>query len=540
MTWLTRRRPAMRRGHDAARRVRAHLDRAGLLRATVAESEAAVPRVRASVWLSDARGTPRLAYPVPDGDAPPAPPHVLGSINRRKRLRDVSNGIYAFPLRAPRSGVIGALYVQAPEASSLTADEQELLEDIATEAGFALETSNLFERSVAERERSEAILSRVADAVIVTDGQGSLRQFNRSAVDIFGFEPHAAAGRSCAQVLGLRLGERTLDCATGCALLQLSSAATGPGVEVSRVREDGRKQPLLGNAAAVIGADGMVHEVVHSFRDITSLKEADEAKTMFLATASHELKTPLTVIRGFSEMLMGTGVGSAGADGAVEAIARRSIELNRIVDRILLSSRIESGRVDVSMRDVDVAPILLERTDAFARATGRWARAILEPRLPLVRCDPEAFASVIDHLIENAIKYSPDGGSIDVHAHASSTTVSIDVVDHGIGMSAEHAGRAFEKFFQAESSDVRRFGGTGIGLYIVRSLVEAMGGTVSLASALGRGSTFTVSLQRCDVALEPLAEAIEPEPAEAPEPSVIREFMRQMGIPTGGTTGGRR
>jgi len=484
-----------------------------------------------------------LAYPIPDTGPPPTPVFVIGSVNRRKRLRDVQRGVFSFPLIAPRSGVLGVLYVEAADPTCWRPEDEDVLEDIAGEVALALETANLFEQAVAQKERSEAILSRVADAVVVTDGQGTLRQFNRSAVDIFGFQPHEAAQRSCTQILGLRLGERPLDCSAGCALLQLSSAAAGRGVEVTRVLEGGRKQPLLGNAAAVVDSEGVVAEVVHSFRDITSLKEADEAKTMFLATASHELKTPLTVIRGFSEMLMEEGsLGSNGASGAVEAIARRSVELNKIVDRILLSSRIESGRIEVSLSDVDLAPILLERTDAFARATGRWVRAVVEPLLPAVRCDPEAFSSAVDHLIDNAIKYSPDGGSIDVHALALPETVTIEVIDHGVGMSAEQAERCFEKFFQAESSDVRRFGGTGIGLYIVRSMIEAMGGTVSVTSQMGRGSSFTMSLRRADAPIMAVPDDVfETVPSDAPEPSVIREFMRQMGIPTNrGANGGRR
>lgn len=493
------------------------------------------PGLTASVWLGGPQDTPKLAYP--RDPVAIAMPLVVGSIRRRKKLRDGSH--LALPLIAPRSGPIGSLLVSlAPEMPPLDPAQEEILGDIAHEASLALETAWLYEQALAQRVRSEAILARVADAVVVTDAGGLLKQFNRSAIEILCFEPVQAARRPCGEVLGLHLDARTLDCSTGCALLKLSEAAKGGGIEVTRMLADGRKQPLLANASAVAGPDGVITEVVHSFRDITSLKEADEAKTMFLATASHELKTPLTVIRGFSEMLMADGLQAEVNGTAVEAIARRSVELNRIVDRILLSSRIEAGRVSVTVREVDIASAVTERAEAFARSTSRDVHPDVPDDLPLVRCDLEGFTSALDHLIDNAIKYSPEGGRVDVRLVARENTVDVEVSDHGIGMTSEQAARCFEKFFQGESSDVRRFGGTGIGLYIVRSLIEAMDGSVAVDSEPNRGSTFTMRLQRADTYVGPAAPPPEPSLPETPEPSQIREFMRQMGIPT--APGGRR
>jgi signal transduction histidine kinase len=271
---------------------------------------------------------------------------------------------------------------------------------------------------------------------------------------------------------------------------------------------------------------GRTVEVVHSLRDITRLKQAEEAKTLFLATASHELKTPLTVIRGFAETLLAfEDVDPDRRTAALQAIRLRSEELARIVDRLLLSSRIEAGRVDVSMTRIALAPLLAERIRALGATTGRGIFLDLDPTVPDVSGDVPALAIVVDHLLDNALKYSPGGEPVTVRVQSDGNVVSIDVEDGGIGMDTEQAARCFEKFWQAESTDVRRFGGTGIGLYIVRSLVEAMGGTITVRSTPGSGSTFSLFLAHHRARTD-LRDA-----RELGESTSIREFMRQIGVP---------
>ncbi|MGH2720346.1 MAG: PAS domain-containing sensor histidine kinase, partial [Actinomycetota bacterium] len=383
---------------------------------------------------------------------------------------------------------------------------------------------------------SEAILERVADAVVVTDARGVITDWNRAAQLIAGQSAAAAVGRSCAEVLGLRLGETGLDCSHGCALL---AAGADPilGVEAWRPRGDGRRQPLLASVSGVTDADGTVVQIVHSLRDITKLKEADEAKTLFLATASHELKTPLTVIKGFAETLLRVpGWDPAQREEGLSAIARRAGDLSRIVNRLLLSSRIEAGRVEVEIAEVCLEPILEERVHALRAASGRDVELEVPDALPVVRADVDAFTTILDHLLDNAVKYSPDGGAVTVTATPGTALVRVSVADEGIGMDDEQAARCFEKFWQGETGDARRFGGTGIGLFIVHSLAEAMGADVTVASEPGRGTTFTLALPRADArdartAAPPAELAL---PAAVGEPSVIREFMRQIGIPERG------
>jgi signal transduction histidine kinase len=363
---------------------------------------------------------------------------------------------------------------------------------------------------------------------VVTDGAGVVLETNPAGERLIGAEQGwPAIGMPCIRALGLHDGERPLDCRSGCPLLASEPADDAGGREVWRLLPDGRRQPLLAAAFAVDDEQGGV-EVVHSLRDVTRLKEADEAKTLFLATASHELKTPVTVIAGFAETILRyPEMPPERRAEAVEAIRRRALELSSIVDRLLLSSKIEGGRVHVDLHPVDVRALVLERGNAFQDASGRHVVLQVAHQSLVALADPLALRTVVDHLLDNAVKYS-DGGPVVLGSRKADGRIVVSVSDIGIGMDEEQAQHCFDKFWQAESTDVRRFGGTGIGLYIVSSMVDAMGGAISVETAVGQGSTFVVSLPT--VTEEAVHEEAEPDVDQ----SGIKDLMRHMGVLTRG------
>lgn len=373
----------------------------------------------------------------------------------------------------------------------------------------------------AEQGRSEALLTGVAEAVVVTGRGGRILRFNRAAERTFGCPSRAALGGRCTAVLGLRHDVTELDCSRGCAVLA-EQRRSGGDVEVWRRLGSGRRQPLLATALPLGGDSG---EVLHSFCDITRLKQAEEAKTLFLASASHELKTPLTVIGGFAELLIAREeLDDELRATALTTILRRTEQLSGVVDRLLLASRIEAGRVVVDVQDAALPPLLRGRVEALAAATGRDVRLEMPAALPAVSVDADAFVTVVDHLLDNALKYSPDGGPVEVTVVERERHVDVSVRDHGIGMTAEQRTRCFDQFWQGEGGNDRRFGGSGIGLYVVRSLVEAMGGTVGVRS-LDDGTRFTVALRRVG------GEVAGPEvDDQGSTSSIVVEFMHQAGL----------
>ena len=375
--------------------------------------------------------------------------------------------------------------------------------------------------------RAEAALAHIADAVVVTASGGRVQRLNPAAERTLGCDADVAIGARCHEVFELRHDGRPLDCSTGCALLAVDGA-TATGTEVSRTLQTGAVQPLLATARLLRDPHGQAVEVVHSFQDISELKRVQEAQQLFLATATHELKTPLTLILGFAEMLRSrSDLSHAQREVALDTIHRRAEELDRIVEQLLLTSRIGSGRLDLRLTTGDVRETVRGSVAAIDAVTERSVRFEAPTHLPPALHDPEALTTVVDHLVDNALKYSPDGGTVEVTVHAQDTTVDLEVRDHGIGMTPEQQRRCFERFWQAEGDNVRRFAGTGLGLHIVRSLVTAMDGDLSLVSAPGQGTTFRVHLARADRTVEGSEPTTLPQVGER---SMVDEFMRQAGL----------
>jgi PAS domain S-box-containing protein len=392
--------------------------------------------------------------------------------------------------------------------------------------------ADVFEEALGVLRRSQAILEGVADGVYVTGPTGEILLWNRSAERLTACGESRALGSACGDILRLRVGGRALDCSQGCSILKMANGAGEIEIEAEREHAKGRVQNMLVAVSAVTSGGGQVAEIVHSIRDITTLKLADEAKTMFLATASHELKTPLTVILGFSQILLDEDLGDTDRRTALQAIEKRSQELSRIVDRLLMTGRIEAGRISLNRGVVDLQPIIADRTTALAAARERRIVLNLPDGSPPIIGDPDAITTVLDHLLDNAVKYSPEGEDVVVAIRKHASKIELEVLDLGIGMSPDEAGRCFDRFWQAESSDMRRFGGTGVGLYIVRSLVEGMGGSIDVRSMPGQGSTFTVRFQPAteqDLANDAASSAEE----SVGQPTMGSELMRQIGVPGG-------
>lgn len=371
-------------------------------------------------------------------------------------------------------------------------------------------------------EKSEAILERVGDGVVVTDEDGKVSEWNSASERLFGRSAAQAVGRNCPALLGL-------ETKAGTPALPLAARVITKdpeGMRVFRTLPDKSKQALL-MKVAFLESPGQRTEIILSFRDITRLHEADEAKTTFLATLSHELKTPLTVIQGFAQTLLAnTALPEAVRTSGLEAIQRRSAELSRIVDRLLLSSSIDAGKLDLEVEPVEAVAIVGEHVEAWAASSKRDISLFSDRATMYGLGQAGALGTVINHLLDNAVKYSPDGGLIIVSISDDDQGLSISVSDQGIGMTAAQQEACFQRFWQADSSNGRVFGGSGIGLYVVRGLVRAMGGDIKVKSSTEEGSTFTVLLRRLR---SPAASA--PPKEMSGESSMIREFMHQIGVP---------
>ncbi len=230
-----------------------------------------------------------------------------------------------------------------------------------------------------------------------------------------------------------------------------------------------------------------------------ALKELDRLKSNFLATMSHELRTPLTSVIGYSEMML-EGLGgplTAEQREYLSIIMEKGESLLQLITSILDISKIDAGRVRLLVSEVDLAQVMRDAVaTVMPLARKKGLKVACEPvELPKVYCDREKVRQSLINLVNNAVKFTPAGGSVTMGAETlPGDKVSLQVADNGIGIAADHLPRVFDVFFQVDSSSTREYGGAGLGLAIVKSFVEAHGGEVKVESTIGKGTTFSVVL----------------------------------------------
>lgn len=374
----------------------------------------------------------------------------------------------------------GALY--ALFATPVSHVELEVLELFAGHAGIALTNAVAYDEVVRQRAHERAIIEASADGILVLDPDGKVGEWNPSA--------RRLTGLTEADVLGkpppFPLPE--------------------PGATHAHRLDSGRWVEI------VCSRIPETSEVVVDFRDVTSAKALDEAKDLFLATAGHELRTPITVVQGFARTLAARWdqLDDAERRSAVQLIAERAGTLGKLVEQLLLGSRAGAGELTVAGCPFDLASVLRDTARASQGLSAQNRVVIDVPDdLPRAYGDPLATDIAVGELLENAFKYSPAGGDVVVRARASGRGLVVLIEDQGVGIAAEDRERVFDRFVQAETGDRRRFGGIGLGLYIVRRLVEAQGGDVTAELRPGGGTVMRLRLRRAEGPAEGPAEGVD-------------------------------
>jgi PAS domain S-box-containing protein len=332
------------------------------------------------------------------------------------------------------------------------------------------------------------VLEHVDDGVFLVDERGVIRHWNPAA--------HAITGLSEEAVLDRRAEEALPGWDTVGSLIPIA-ALPGPGSRSAKTvpLELGGRELWL-SISGVKFADG----VVYAFRNLTEERALDELKGEFVATVSHEIRTPLAAIYGSAQTLRrkDLALDDERRESLLDVITHESERLTRIAGDILLANTLDSDRLrlervpvdlDVLTRDVvdEMRTCFAQRDDISIHFS---SRALDAP----VAGDSDKLRQILMNLIENAVKYSPDGGRIEVELEASDNRVRVVVRDEGIGIPPGEEQRIFAKFYRVDPQLSRGVGGTGLGLYISRELVRRMQGRVSVAPHEGRGATFLVDL----------------------------------------------
>ncbi|MBU0705510.1 MAG: HAMP domain-containing protein [Chloroflexi bacterium] len=391
--------------------------------------------------------------------------------------------IVALPVRT-KERVAAVMWIGYGEVRQFDASEIDLLSTLASQTAVLVENARLFQAAEGRRRRLEAILTSTTDAILVTDRDDRILLINPAAEQAFGI--------AASMVVGQRIDEAELS-------PTLEAVFAEPDPESGALAEelplpDGRT--LYANVSTILSADGERIGRVALMRDITHFKELDEMKSEFVATVSHDLRAPLTFMRGYTTMLPMVGELSEKQNDYVEKILHGVGQMSELIDDLLNLGRIEAG-VGLERQPCHVGAILVEAVDGMrARASAKGLTLRLDPAEggAMIAGDATLLRQAITNLVDNAVKYTPSGGIVTVGLSVRPDQCVIHVTDTGIGIAPDDQMRLFEKFYRIKRRDTAGIPGTGLGLAIVKSIVERHGGKVWVESELNTGSTFHASL----------------------------------------------
>jgi PAS domain S-box-containing protein len=391
--------------------------------------------------------------------------------------------VIVVPMRS-KDHDVGVMWLGYGEAHQFSDTEVDFLSTLASQAAVAVENARLFQATEGGRRRLAAILESTSDAVIVTDDAERVLLLNPAAAEVFGTDSKTSSGKLITEAVQEEK------------VIHLLTAPMDHGVPLTDEvpLPDGRT--LYASASVIVSGDGQTIGRVAVLRDITYLKELDEMKSEFVATVSHDLRSPLTFMRGYATMIPMVGDVSPKQKLYVEKIMGGIAQMTELIDDLLDLGRIEAG-VGLMSEPCRLDDIIVAQVDAMrpqARANGLTLRLDHTEDVTVVVGDASLLRRVISNLVDNAIKYTPEGGTVTVGWETRGDRVLISVADTGVGIAKADHVRLFEKFSRIKRRETINIKGSGLGLAIVKSIVERHHGRVWVESELGQGCTFYVEL----------------------------------------------
>lgn len=378
---------------------------------------------------------------------------------------------------------------------------------LASQASLALSKALVVRHLESKEDELTRLIYAIPDPVLLVDGEGRFLAINPAAGEQFRLDDRFVAGT----VAVGRLGSEALD-----EMLTVDRAAKreitleGPPARTYRARVSLVSPELRGDSARIL-----------ILEDVTTEAENRQLQSDFVAVIGHELRTPLTLIKGYASTLSRDDgrLTPELRDRAISSLTVHTARLERLIEDLLLVSRIERGRPPLKLAHEDVVQVIREGIEAARREHPdreiNWVTDVASLEAPV---DSIKVEQVLHHLITNAVKFSEPPAAVEVRFTADEETMRIAVRDRGIGIFSGDIPKMFDRFKQIDGTETRHHGGTGIGLYICRTLVEAHGGRIEVRSALGKGSTFTVLLPRHADDLADVEHVVGPDPSAEAQP----------------------
>ncbi len=392
---------------------------------------------------------------------------------------------------------MGIIYVFRSSSSPVfSGNDRQVLGAFADQAAIAVHNAQLYQRLLAEKRHLDTIIEYSADGVMILDGHWRIQTANRALERMLGLRRADIVGKTCAEVLRLVDPQGHAICGGGC---PIDSAAqdTHPYVEGIQTTPDGRRVHVGISYSVLRASNGHLVEAIANVRDITKLKEAEELKSTFVSIVSHELKTPIAIIKGYASTLRREDANwdPQTVRQGLQVIEEESDRADQLFTNLLEASRIQAGSLKLNLAPLEITGLVAKLVDAFRTQTEKHNFEVdFPPNFPPLWVDFERIRMVLSNLLSNAVKYSPKGGTIRVGGWAEGDRAVLYVSDEGIGIPEGEIPHIFERFYRVDNRLSSSTAGAGLGLYLTRSFVEAHGGEVWVRSQPGQGSTFFFSL----------------------------------------------
>jgi PAS domain S-box-containing protein len=365
--------------------------------------------------------------------------------------------------------------------------------------GFIVDITQL-KRAEEQLERNAMLLRGLIDATVdgmcLTDQEGEILIANRPLRRLVGGLGIADEGPIHERLLSI--AERTNEPERYAQRMrELAADPFTPSFDEFELGRDGRD--FQGFTAPVIGGNDEYLGRVWTLRDVTEQRQLDRLRDALIATVSHELRTPLTSIIGYLELL-GTGPDQLSAEdaGYIEVVSRNATRLQHMVEDLLFLAQLDAGSFSLDLGDADLVELAGDAIEA-ARPAAEAKNLILtleHDQPALVSADANRIGQALDNLISNAIKFTPEGGKVQLLIESRGSGYALHVADTGYGIPASEQQRLFERFFRSTTASAHSVPGTGLGLTIAKTIIERHGGSIDFESTEGRGTTFTVSLPK--------------------------------------------
>lgn len=403
----------------------------------------------------------------------------------------------ALPLTL-RDTPVGLIYVfRAALNVAFSADDRQVLQDFADQAAIAVSNARLYQSVLREKQRLDAIIEQSADGVMIIDNRWRITTFNRAMEQLTGWSREEAVGRPCAEVLGIQNLQGINICLSDCPL-QRMPFATNPVVEGRMLTRDGRELFVQSRYAPQRGPKGQFLGAIANVRDVTLQKQEEALQNTFISVISHELKTPVSIIKGFAGTLRREDAEFSALQyrEGLTLIEDEADRLARLIQDLLDVSRLTAGGIRLDLSDFPLATLAADVVRSFAPTAGeRFEFELRFPDdMPPVQGDYERCRQVLANLVSNAVKYSPEGGNIRIGGWPEGEHAVCYVSDQGIGIAAEEQEAIFRRFYRIDNRLRRETQGSGLGLFLTRAIVEAHGGRIWVESQLGKGARFVFTL----------------------------------------------